>query len=201
MDEVFGDLPSEIQLSHESFRGSQRVQPILSVPGLYVIEDFMNEEGTEYILSSALALGWATGGDNNQAMRFGDLPAWVAGVTDILDGLPGVPFPDRPTLFNQLILNRYEKAEGILPHIDLLRFQDFIFGVTLAGSASFIFADKSGPVQTIFLSRGDAYILTGPARYDFTHEIPTQAEDVDPATEETVPRSVRISLTLRALVS
>eukprot|EP00662_Eupelagonemidae_sp_cell21_P033984 gene33983-54077_t len=74
MDAVFGDGGADA--------------PVDGVPGLVVANrpppqsrplarGFTSPEESAWLLASATATGWATGGANNQAMCFGGLPAWV----------------------------------------------------------------------------------------------------------------------------
>eukprot|EP00434_Breviolum_minutum_P023726 symbB.v1.2.020926.t1/scaffold1786.1/size101393/9 len=93
------------------------------------------------------------------------------------------------TTFDQLIVNSYDVGEGILPHIDLLKFDDVVLGISLLSEATMIFRrvkSEALPVKPgeecrlptadavcITLHPGDVYAMKGSARYEWTHEIAT----------------------------
>ncbi|GLC45600.1 hypothetical protein PLESTB_001784200 [Pleodorina starrii] len=71
----------------------------------------------------------------NQAMFFGDLPAWAQQLTELLplgELLPPDLAARRPS-FDQAIVNLYRPGEGICSHVDLARFQDGIVSVSIGG--------------------------------------------------------------------
>ena len=219
MEDIFGvaDVDACVDAAVPSWKLTDSSRQRLvhtGIPGFFIVKRFLSEQGAEHVLSQMLAEGWVSGRDgNNQAMRFGDLPPWVRGVQEAwcaflqrdgcgADG-PGAALAEGDRWFDQLIANRYEGAEGIKQHVDLLRFRDGIFGLTLCGTAAFVVqpdAGAAGPSAECFLEPGDAYLLTGTARYRYTHGIPERDSDVDPATGQSVLRTTRISLTLRRLV-
>ena len=206
MEDIFGCDPVVADVCPvEEMMGECRVQET-GVPGLYVVKTLLSGAGTEHILAHMLAEGWVSGHNNNQAMRFGTLPLWVDKLQTVLkrflesDTSAGKVWPESERWFNQLIANRYDGPEGICSHVDLMKFRDGIFGLTLCGTAAFVLKPKEGGSEEFFMSPGDAYLLTGPARYDYEHAIPERAADRNPDTEEMVARTVRISLTLRRLV-
>eukprot|EP00659_Diplonema_papillatum_P004441 gene4441-6882_t len=146
------------------------------IPGLWILKRFLSERGTELVLSHLLSEGWLSADGGNQAMRFGALPKWVGIIErEFLKWKPYIdtfPYWPETPLFTQLIANRYDGDEGIKSHVDLLRFQDGIVGLSLAGTAALCFkpaspSDDETPVfepLEHFLSPGDLYVLTGPAR-------------------------------------
>merc|ERR1712226_1154768 len=76
----------------------------------------------------------------DQAMRFGvDVPEWAINLGQRIaqiDGLFDADIRFRCPLFNQLIVNSYAKGQGICRHIDLLRFEDGIVGLSLQASCT-----------------------------------------------------------------
>jgi alkylated DNA repair dioxygenase AlkB len=87
----------------------------------------------------------------DQLMYFGKLPDAVQCIVPMLQSILFKHVPVTGDL-NQLIVNYYKPGKGIKPHVDLLRFQDGIVGVSLLSSAimtftprrpSFISADAS----------------------------------------------------------
>ena len=51
------------------------------------------------------------------------------------------------------------------------------------------------------LEQRSAMILTGAARYDWTHEIPARRNEIDPSTGKRWKRRRRISLTFRRVLA
>ncbi|KAF9060325.1 hypothetical protein BDP27DRAFT_1339811 [Rhodocollybia butyracea] len=136
----------------------------------------------------------------------------------------------------QAILNLYAPGEGISAHVDLLRrFGDGIVGVSLRGSCVMRFekvkedhedklrndtasTSSSSDLEAyeLYLPRNSIIVLTGDARYKWTHEIEKKvadwveigkggrknnevAEQKD-AEAEWIPRSTRLSITFRWLL-
>jgi alkylated DNA repair dioxygenase AlkB len=71
----------------------------------------------------------------------------------------------RRPVFDQLIVNRYLPGEGILPHVDLARFEDGIAIVSL-GSAAVMEFTLETLCQRVLLSPGDVLMLTAEARLE-----------------------------------
>jgi len=116
----------------------------------------------------------------------------------------------------QAILNHYSPGEGITPHVDLLgRFDDGILGISLGSGCAMDFerveddADKlqlSGQnAWSLYLPVGSLLVLTGDARYKWTHGIAKRTEDTVFQEEEeggskVLRRGTRMSLTFRWLL-
>ena len=130
-----------------------------------------------------------------------------------------------PPRARQAIVNLYRPGEGITPHVDLLnRFGDGIVGVSLGGGAAMRFerAGTKGASETTELESGgqpyevwlpprSVLVLTGEARYEWTHGIASRTRD---SVEDDGPgegsesnggwqwqeRGVRVSVTFRWLL-
>lgn len=110
-------------------------------------------------------------------------------------------------LARQAILNLYPPGEGITPHVDLPgRYADGIVGVSVTGGCVMtlerVGADMElgGPSRyDVYLPPRTVYVLSGPARWAWSHGIPGRTYDVVQETAGTVtlPRSLRVSVTLR----
>jgi len=121
----------------------------------------------------------------------------------------------------QVILNLYNPGEGITPHVDLLqRFGDGILGISLgsgcvmrfrkvppsSGLDSNSIALDNDEYWDLYLPERSVLILSGEARYDWTHGIDAQMHDLvqcegDENEEPTmIARGVRLSLTFRWLL-
>lgn len=118
-------------------------------------------------------------------------------------------FPGDKLLSRQLILNLYNGAEGLAPHVDLVhRFADGIllcsFGPHGTGTVM-DFTHKSHPAEHLFLPSGSVLVLSGEARYDWKHGI--SARDCDfvysadgPHRIDKLKRSIRLSITIRSML-
>ena len=117
----------------------------------------------------------------------------------------------------QAIINLYRPGEGISPHIDLLRrFGDGIVGVSLGdGGVAMRFARAEaeagdtgdGDEYEVWLPSRSVLVLTGEARYKWTHGIAPRLKDkveVGAAGEGDgwmwQERGVRVSVTFRWLL-
>jgi alkylated DNA repair dioxygenase AlkB len=72
---------------------------------------------------------------------------------------------------NQCIINNYEKGQGISRHIDLIQFGSVIGCFTLGNSATMRFSNKEGKIYDIDVNPNSLYIMSGDARYHWTHEM------------------------------
>jgi DNA oxidative demethylase len=95
--------------------------------------------------------------------------------------------PDDVT-FNQAIITHYPPTAGIGWHTDAPRFHECIIGIPLVGNAMMQFRPNGteNVSHNLSVARGSLYVMTGPARYDFQHQIKPVKTD-------------RYSLTLRSV--
>ena len=112
----------------------------------------------------------------------------------------------------QAIINMYRPGEGISPHVDLLRrFGDGIVGVSLGdGGVAMQFAradtGEDGDEFEMWLPSRSILVLTGEARYKWTHGIAPRLRDkveVVAAREDGwiwQERGIRVSVTFRWLL-
>jgi alkylated DNA repair dioxygenase AlkB len=101
----------------------------------------------------------------------------------------------------------YDPGEGITPHVDLLgRYGDGIIGVSLGSGCVMRFDSTEDPslVHELYLPSRSILVLSGDARYKWTHGIDKRMKDyvvsdndVSSAWHE---RGRRISITLRWLL-
>ncbi|KAK4282483.1 hypothetical protein QN277_013855 [Acacia crassicarpa] len=158
LEQVFG-LSSDSEVEDSTLEDDRSLNHLVqnpifqSVPqinGLWFCRDFLSSDQQYILLSTIRHEGWFEGASKNQAMRFGDLPAWSTELSDSIrelvlfsdDGFQGdgqtsaLPWDLlwREPLFNQLIVNVYEPGEGICAHVDLLRFEDGIAIISLESS-------------------------------------------------------------------
>lgn len=127
----------------------------------------------------------------DRSMRLGALPDFVQGILNELRIHEVVG-----SLFDQLIVNEYLPGQGIAAHIDCEPcFAACIAIISLGWSFEMEFQHaESRSVSTLMLVPGSLLVLSGPARYEWTHQIrPRQ-------TDHGVPRKRRVSLTFRKVL-
>lgn len=108
----------------------------------------------------------------------------------------------RQPLARQVILNLYHPGQGITPHVDLPnRYADGILGVSLIGGTSMVFSHSRGERHEVYLPPRSVYVMTGEARWEWSHGIEERMVDVVEGKdgEQTVMRDLRVSVTYRWL--
>jgi alkylated DNA repair dioxygenase AlkB len=127
------------------------------------------------------------------SMKLGELPPWAEQLARRLyeAGL-------LPHVADQVIVNEYRGKQGISKHVDSeLSFADGIATISLLESWEMMFS-RSEPApdkETLLLERRSIAVLSGEARYAWTHEIPGRVKDSSGRR-----RSRRISITFRKVL-
>lgn len=126
----------------------------------------------------------------------GPLPDWSQSIARQLVGAAW--FSEVP---NQLIINEYTPGQGISAHIDCVAcFSDTIVSVSLLSACEMHFVErKTRNRLACVLEPLSVLVLAGPARFDWTHEIPARKSDVISGHRK--KRSRRLSLTFRAVTT
>ena len=187
------------------------------IPGLAYLPEFLDEFEESRIVEEIDRSAWNTDltrrvqhygwtYDYRQravadSMRLGDLPAWAARIARRLvrAGLLA-EMPD------QVIVNEYLGSQGISRHIDHPRFADGIATVSLLESWEMVFRRRSEPQdrRALVLERRSVAVMTGEARYEWTHEIPQRKSEpiAGPGGGRRGwrPRGRRLSLTFRRVL-
>ena len=178
--------------------------PLEKVPGLIYFPDFLSEiEEAELIAlidksewSSVLKrrvqqYGWRYDYKNRQidsAMRLGPLPRWAMALAKRLNAeglLPHLP--------DQVIVNEYIRKQGIGKHIDCPPcFEDGVAMISLLESWEMIFRKGAGTRVPKLLEHRSVAIMTGDARYRWSHEIPARSKEPNG-----LQRHRRVSVTFR----
>ncbi|KAF6142632.1 hypothetical protein GIB67_015118 [Kingdonia uniflora] len=147
LEAVFGDSSDDEE--------NPKWELIKQITGLYLCTHFLSFDQQSSLISAIKNEGWFTEESHNQAMRFGDLPAWAVELSEAIRVAVSsrecmheynewetcdldkevCPLPSnllwREPLFDQLIVNTYQPGEGICAHVDLMRFEDGIAIVSL----------------------------------------------------------------------
>jgi len=100
---------------------------------------------------------------HNQTMYFNNIPSFL----DVLSTI-GVPFLNRNPVFNQAVINVYERGQGLKSHIDLDKFEDGILVCNLIGTVNFAFT-RNEEENSIVMNPGDCLIMTGESRSEWKH--------------------------------
>jgi alkylated DNA repair dioxygenase AlkB len=177
------------------------------VPGARYVRDYVLEEAGARLLQEIDASPWLTDLQRRvqhygyrydyQARRItpnmylGELPPFASPIAARLvdDGL----FTQRP---DQAIVNEYLPGQGISAHVDCVP----CFGPTIAtlslGSECELELQhtSTNEICRVTLAIGSVLILSGAARYDWTHMIRARLRD------HGRPRSRRVSVTFRTVI-
>ena len=181
------------------------------VPGLKYVLDFISEREEEELVAVIDGADWSSklqrrvqhyGWHDYKArkidasMRLGPLPEWAVRLARRL--VSSRLLTDIP---DQVIVNEYDGAQGIAKHVDSENFADSIATISLLESWDMVFREKKkqGCKVTRRLDRRSAAIITGDARYRWTHEIPKRKYESGPAGR--MERGRRISLTFRKVLA
>lgn len=105
-------------------------------------------------------------------------------------------FETRP---GQVIVNDYQPGQGIAPHIDCIPcFGRTIASLSLGSDCVMQFSNpETGDREEIILEERSLIILSGEARYGWTHGIPARKSDIVNGVRK--GRGRRISLTFRTV--
>nr|POE98386.1 hypothetical protein CFP56_55063 [Quercus suber] len=128
--EVFGDSSDsedneqqtqqpqlELEVEEEDHQNPSWEQ-IKEIKGLWLCRDFLSPRQQSSLVSAILNEGWFTEPSHNQAMRFGDLPAWSSEISNSIRELVLLCDP----AFDPVDLGTYDEAKEACPlPSDLLR--------------------------------------------------------------------------------
>lgn len=212
---------------------SSSIVKINQVAGLYYIPSLINHELEIDLLQQISETNLFDSGHQNQLMYFSKPPTqssekhsflnWPLFLIDLIEKLPIlihqsnhenldqlndlISNPLKSKLPWQIILNLYRPSEGIKPHIDLLdRFDDIIIGISLGASVVMDFENQTThQPERIFLEKGSGYILSGDARYKWTHGIKSDQlydfvyDPIEGSSRKIQRSRTRISITIRRL--
>lgn len=98
---------------------------------------------------------------------------------------------------NQVIVNEYLSDQGIGPHIDRVSFGPEVATISLLESWPMTFKNRDGVALDVLLEVGSLALMTGAARYEWTHQI--RPRKYDTYTGIKVQRVRRLSLTFRTV--
>ena len=184
---------------------------LCDIPGLSYLPDFISSEEENLLLQAIDRQAWLhdlkrrvqhygykynyKARSISMDMALGPFPDWLN--TFVCTYFPFAGFGEVP---DQVIVNEYMPGQGISAHIDCAPcFRDTVASLSLGASATMVFQRARGNRREIYLKPRSLLVLSGPARYDWTHAIPARKSDhVD---NERVLRERRVSLTFRNVIA
>ncbi|XP_030836712.1 alkylated DNA repair protein alkB homolog 8 isoform X2 [Strongylocentrotus purpuratus] len=219
-----GQGPSNVTL-YLSFVESvptDKPQSNVPPPGLVIIPDFIDECLEQKIIDS---IEWASPSEiANQSLKHrkvkhhgyefnyssnnidrdkplpGGMPELYGQVINRIMETGHVQFkPD------QLTINQYQPGQGIPPHVDThSAFEDAIISLSLESQIVMEFTHPAGHQVPVVLPRRSLLVMTGEARYKWTHGITPKKTDIvpDPTSPDNLTlhqRGQRTSFTFRAV--
>ncbi|MCB9994860.1 MAG: alpha-ketoglutarate-dependent dioxygenase AlkB [Rhodospirillales bacterium] len=173
------------------------------IPGLQYLPDFITEDEEKALVEDIDQRPWLNdlkrrvqhyGYKYDYKARtvtddsyLGPLPGWLMPITQKLSFKP-----------DQTIVNEYFPGQGISAHVDCVPcFGDTIASLSLGSGAVMQFTNGQEK-HDLYLEPRSLIILSGPARYEWTHAIPTRKSDVVDGLK--IERGRRISLTFRTVI-
>jgi len=124
-----------------------------------------------------------------------DIPQYIEAIQSTLTQLCNkLNITDETYKFNQCIVNNYNPGQGISRHIDVTKYGHTIGCYTLGSGATMKFT-RDGVSIPLYVRPNSLYIMSGPSRYKWYHEmISAKYDKID---DVNVPRTRRISVTFR----
>ncbi len=101
---------------------------------------------------------------------------------------------------NQMTVNEYKRGQGIGSHIDTeSAFDDGLISLSMGSDCVMEFRSKEGTKKLVHLPPRSLLLMSGPARYTWSHQIVTRMTDC--VDNKVISRRTRVSLTLRTAIS
>lgn len=98
--------------------------------------------------------------------------------------------------FNQVIVNNYKGgSQGIGKHTDVKSYGAVIGCFTLGSGATMVFTNKKNESFEVYVRPNSLYIMSGPSRYEWTHEMEVAKYDTVDGVQ--IERERRVSVTFR----
>lgn len=198
-----------------------------AIPGLYYYDSVLNDDETQNFLKKITdAQYFDVSLGRNQAVLFGSqdttdecssgLPQWMDHILSIIHDrlerdldcrVMRLLFPKNKChdRVRQCILNLYSPGQGIKAHIDIPH--RFLDGIMILSFGSGVAMDFRNCVTTekasLYLEPGSLCVLTGDARWSWSHAIAARKYDLIQSVSQSDPRQVerrhRLSVTIRWL--
>jgi len=169
------------------------------VPGFYLANNFLTISEHNFLIREIYSRPWTRDLENKNIQ--------IYGYNYVNPKLPEIPIPQflfsliqrlsDLAKFDHVIITEYLPNTGIGPHVDRFYWGEVIVGISLESSCTITLAStnlqllrKRNNSVDVFLPERSMYILSGEARYKYTHAInPIHI------------RSKRVSITLRSMAT
>ena len=183
----------------------------VNIPGLRYEANFLTEAEQQALLAQIDAQIWLTDLKRrvqhygykydyskraiDYSMSLGNLPDWL---------IPTAEKVQRegyfPGMAEQVVINEYFPGQGISPHVDCEPcFGDTIISISLGSSCVMDFRKREDKRQVaMLLEAGSLLMMSGEARYGWTHGIAGRYTDVHDG--KVLQRDRRVSVTLRTVI-
>lgn len=166
---------------------SDVLQAVDGMPWMYDLSRRVQHYGWKYDYRSHIV---------RKDAYLGPLPSFLAAIAGQLyfDGL-------MRSLPDQAIVNEYVPGQGISAHVDCEPcFGPEVATLSLGDEYPMRFSKSIlKEVREFWLPVGSACVISGPARYEWTHEIAKRKSDVKDGVRK--PRLRRVSITFRTVIS
>ncbi|GAB3968949.1 alpha-ketoglutarate-dependent dioxygenase AlkB [Actinoallomurus acanthiterrae] len=187
---------------------------MISVPGLRYVPDWLDAVEQGRLAARIDAAAWS-GELRRRVQHYGHRYDYGRrGVSSDGGAAPAPPIPEwalplvarlhgeghMETPADQMIVNEYLPGQGISAHVDCVPcFGPVVVSVSLLSAVTMEFTDPDAETRIpVRLEPGSLCVMTGPARYAWRHAI--AARKSDPGPHGRIPRSRRVSLTLRTVL-
>jgi len=208
----WGKAPGLPQFTYKANINAEIIKPIDKIvndsfiPGLKYIPNFVSSEESAELVRQIDACHWSTEirrrvqqygyhfiyqtGKLNPN-KLGELPVFC---DSMISRLRDNYFPYTP---DQMIINEYQPGQGINPHVDNRDyFDEYVASISLLSPCVMEFRNiHTMENKPLLLEPNSLVVLTGVARYEWTHGIRQIDRDVYHGV--VIPRERRISLTFR----
>ncbi len=182
------------------------------IRGLTYIPDYVSADEEQTLIAHIDQQSWITdlkrrvqhyGYRYDYKVRAVTSDAYLGSLPDWLQPLAQKLYDDRtfPAVPDQAIVNEYLPGQGISAHIDCVPcFADTIASLSLGSPAVMQFANpQTSAKRDILLKERSLIILSGEARYEWTHSIPARKADIVNSLK--INRDRRVSLTFRNIIN
>lgn len=163
---------------------------IPELPGLSIYYDLVSEAREQELLDYITAQPWPPTPTmsgrplKRKTQHYGHRYSYSAGhIDEKAPPIEGVlkTFIDHISMglhfeFNQVIVNKYKRTDGIAAHIDTTRYGEKIITLSLEGDCVMTFSREGYPDHNLYLPRRSLVILTGDARYKWKHGISSKVK-------------------------
>lgn len=185
--------------------------PSARIPGLVVLPEFISQHDEQELLALLERDGgahWKNTVKARQVQHFGFEFSYETRRCDERAPLVEMPPAMRAltaripaTLLDapdQITVNEYKPGQGIAAHIDThSAFTDAIASLSLENEIVMEFRHPDGRLESVLCQPRSLLVMTGAARYEWTHAIPPRMFDV--IDGERVDRKRRVSITFRKI--